>query len=199
VTQTARDIECADVAAIVASAPVELLVGGKWTGATGSNRFDVADPSNGRTIASVADGAVTDGIRAIDAAEASATMWRQTASRRRSDILMRCHQLMLDRAEWLAQLISLENGKALPDARGEVTYAAEFFRWYAEEGVRTLGDIGYAPGGANRILVQYQPIGIAILVTPWNFPAAMATRKIAPPQAPGRSCGSPWQRGNSRA
>ncbi|PBB31209.1 NAD-dependent succinate-semialdehyde dehydrogenase [Mesorhizobium sp. WSM3879] len=190
VSQTARDIEsfCADAAAIIASAPVDLLVGGKWTSATGGNRFDVADPSNGLTIASVADGAVADAIRAIDAAEASATMWRQTPSRRRSDMLMRCHRLMLDRAEWLAQLISLENGKALPDARAEVTYAAEFFRWYAEEGVRTLGDIGHAPGGANRIVVQYQPIGIAVLVTPWNFPAAMATRKIAPALAAGCTC-----------
>jgi succinate-semialdehyde dehydrogenase/glutarate-semialdehyde dehydrogenase len=95
---------------------------------------------------------------------------------------------MLERAEWLAELISRENGKALPDARGEVAYAAEFFRWYAEEGVRLNGEISIAPSGNNRIIVQYQPVGIAVLVTPWNFPAAMATRKIGPALAAGCTC-----------
>src|SRR5699024_10303243 len=106
----------------------------------------------------------------------------------RSDLLRRCYDLMMEQHEDLAQLISLENGKALSDARGEVTYAAEFFRWFSEEAVRIRGDIGSAPSGNNQIIVQYQPIGISLLVTPWNFPAAMATRKIAPALAAGCTC-----------
>ncbi len=95
---------------------------------------------------------------------------------------------MVANSEWLAQLISLENGKALADAKSEVLYAAEFFRWYAEEAVRLEGEISVAPGGANRIVVMYQPIGVSLLITPWNFPAAMATRKIAPALAAGCTC-----------
>ncbi len=111
--------------------------------------------------------------------------WRETPPRKRSEILRRCFELMMERAETLATLISLENGKALRDARGEVAYAAEFFRWNAEEAVRISGEFGIAPSGANRIVVDYQPIGICVLITPWNFPAAMATRKIAPALAAG--------------
>ena len=95
---------------------------------------------------------------------------------------------MVERKDMLAELISLENGKALPDAMGEVVYAAEFFRWFAEEAVRLNGELTMAPAGANRILVEHQPIGVAVLVTPWNFPAAMATRKIAPALAAGCTC-----------
>ena len=103
----------------------------------------------------------------------------------RAEILRRCFELMTERSEELAQLISLENGKALADARGEVAYAAEFFRWFAEEAVRIIGELSPRPGGANRILVRHQPIGVCVLITPWNFPAAMATRKIAPALAAG--------------
>jgi succinate-semialdehyde dehydrogenase/glutarate-semialdehyde dehydrogenase len=95
---------------------------------------------------------------------------------------------MIRDTERLARLISLENGKVLADARGEVVYAAEFFRWFAEEAVRVNGDLSVAPSGSNRILVQYQPIGVSLLITPWNFPAAMATRKIAPALAAGCTC-----------
>src|SRR5919107_1320469 len=98
---------------------------------------------------------------------------------------MRAFHLMQERSEELALLISLENGKSLADARGEVAYAAEFFRWYAEEGVRLRGQVGLAPSGANRIVVTHQPVGVSVLITPWNFPAAMATRKIAPALAAG--------------
>ncbi len=104
------------------------------------------------------------------------------------EILRRCFELMIERKEMLAELISLENGKALGDALGEVVYAAEFFRWFSEEAVRLNGELAVAPGGANRILVEHQPIGVAVLVTPWNFPAAMATRKIAPALAAGCTC-----------
>ena len=109
----------------------------------------------------------------------------ETPPRKRSEILRRCFELMIQRSETLAALISIENGKALRDARGEVAYAAEFFRWNAEEAVRITGEFGLAPSGANRIIVDYQPIGVCVLITPWNFPAAMATRKIAPALAAG--------------
>jgi len=135
--------------------------------------------------AAVADGSVDDAIAAVDAAAAAGPAWAATAPRERSEILRRAFELMTDRAGELAKLISLENGKALVDARGEVTYAAEFFRWYAEEAVRADGTVATAPSGANRILVVRQPVGVCVLVTPWNFPAAMATRKIGPALAAG--------------
>ncbi|MFJ2832839.1 NAD-dependent succinate-semialdehyde dehydrogenase [Streptomyces sp. NPDC087263] len=165
--------------------PTELYIGGKWTAASEGGRFDVRDPSTGRTFATVADGTVADAIAAVDAAERAAAGWAATAPRERAEILRRCWELMTARAEELARLVTLENGKALPDARGEVAYAAEFFRWYAEEAVRTYGTVLTAPSGTNRILVVQQPVGIAVLVTPWNFPAAMATRKIGPALAAG--------------
>ncbi len=162
-----------------------LHIGGKWVEARGGRRIPVVDPSTEAVIAAVPDATIEDAAGAVEAAAAAAEGWRQTAPRRRSEILRRCYELMIERAETLATLISLENGKALRDARGEVAYAAEFFRWNAEEAVRIVGELGIAPAGANRILVEYQPIGICVLVTPWNFPAAMATRKIAPALAAG--------------
>jgi len=166
----------------------DLFIGGRWRPASSGERIDVYDPSTEEVITSVANASVEDGIAAVDAAAAAAAGWAATAPRKRADILMRAYALMTERAEWLAELISRENGKALPDARGEVAYAAEFFRWYAEEGVRLNGEISMAPSGNNRIIVQYQPVGIAVLVTPWNFPAAMATRKIGPALAAGCTC-----------
>jgi succinate-semialdehyde dehydrogenase / glutarate-semialdehyde dehydrogenase len=121
----------------------------------------------------------------VDAAAAAGPSWAATAPRARSEILRTAFELMTARSEELAKLISLENGKALVDARGEVAYAAEFFRWYAEEAVRAGGTVATAPSGANRILVVRQPVGVCVLVTPWNFPAAMATRKIGPALAAG--------------
>ncbi|MBO0821391.1 MAG: NAD-dependent succinate-semialdehyde dehydrogenase, partial [Nocardiopsaceae bacterium] len=122
---------------------------------------------------------------AVAAAHAALPAWAATAPRRRGEILRRAFELMTERAEGLARLMSAENGKSLRDARGEVAYAAEFFRWYAEEAVRIEGTVLRAPSGANRILTVHQPIGVALLVTPWNFPAAMATRKIGPALAAG--------------
>jgi succinate-semialdehyde dehydrogenase/glutarate-semialdehyde dehydrogenase len=168
--------------------PTGHLVGGCWIPGTGSARIDVRDPSSGTILTSVADATVADGLAAIDAAQAAAAGWAATPPRERAVILQRCYQTMVDQVDWLARLISLENGKALSDARSEVLYAAEFFRWYAEEAVRINGEIAMAPAGGNRILVQYQPIGVALLITPWNFPAAMATRKIAPALAAGCTC-----------
>jgi succinate-semialdehyde dehydrogenase / glutarate-semialdehyde dehydrogenase len=165
--------------------PLDLLVGGKTVPASDGCRFDIVDPATGEVITTVADGTVEDAISAVDAADAAAADWATTAPRARAEILRRAFELMTARADELAHLISLENGKALVDARGEVAYAAEFFRWYAEEAVRAAGELTTAPSGANRIMVVHQPVGIAVLVTPWNFPAAMATRKIGPALAAG--------------
>ena len=165
--------------------PLDLCIGGKQVPASDGSRFDVLDPATGGVIASVADGSVADAIAAVDAAASAADAWAATSPRERSEVLRRAFELMTERADELAHLISLENGKALTDARGEVAYAAEFFRWYAEEAVRAAGSVMTAPSGANKIVVLQQPVGVCVLVTPWNFPAAMATRKIAPALAAG--------------
>ena len=168
--------------------PTDLLIGGRWREASAKGRLDVMDPSTGERITAVANCGLAEAIAAVDAAEQAFETWAGTAPRKRSDILRACFDKLLENREWLAELISLENGKALADARSEVAYAAEFFRWYAEEAVRVSGEIQTAPSGANRIVVQYEPIGISLLITPWNFPAAMATRKIAPALAAGCTC-----------
>jgi succinate-semialdehyde dehydrogenase/glutarate-semialdehyde dehydrogenase len=165
-----------------------LLIGGVWRPGARINRIPVSNPSTGENFSDVADASAADAITAIDAAAAAAAGWAATPPRQRSEILRKCFELMIRDSEKLARLISLENGKALKDARGEVAYAAEFFRWFAEEAVRINGDLSIAPSGANRIIVQYQPIGVSLLITPWNFPAAMATRKIAPALAAGCTC-----------
>jgi len=165
--------------------PTQLLIGGEWVDASEGRTFEVDDPSTGDVIATVADASVEDGLAAVGAAEAALPGWAATPPRQRSEILRRTFELMTERTDALARLIVRENGKALSDARGEVTYAAEFFRWFAEEAVRAGGDLHTAPAGTNRILVLRQPIGVSVLVTPWNFPAAMATRKIGPALAAG--------------
>ncbi len=162
-----------------------LFIDGKWLEGEAGRRIPVVDPSTETLLAHVADAGLGDAAAAVDAAARAAPGWAATAPRKRSEILRRCFELMTERADVLARLISLENGKALRDARGEVAYAAEFFRWNAEEAVRIVGDFGMAPAGMNHIIVDYQPIGICVLITPWNFPAAMATRKIAPALAAG--------------
>jgi succinate-semialdehyde dehydrogenase/glutarate-semialdehyde dehydrogenase len=162
-----------------------LYIDGQWRQAANGRLIEVVDPSTERVIAEVPDAAMADVEAAVEAAARAAAGWSETPPRKRSEILRRCFELMIQRSETLAALISIENGKALRDARGEVAYAAEFFRWNAEEAVRITGEFGLAPSGANRIIVDYQPIGVCVLITPWNFPAAMATRKIAPALAAG--------------
>jgi succinate-semialdehyde dehydrogenase/glutarate-semialdehyde dehydrogenase len=171
--------------ALVSDLLTELYIGGEAVPAGDGGRFDVLDPATGDVVASVADGTVDDAIAAVDAADKAAAAWAATPPRARAEILRKAFELMTAQGEDLARLISLENGKALADARGEVAYAAEFFRWYAEEAVRDIGSVTTAPSGANRILVVHQPVGVCVLVTPWNFPAAMATRKIGPALAAG--------------
>lgn len=165
--------------------PRQLLIAGSWQDASGGGIVDVINPSDASVITGIADADVEDGLAAVDAAAAAFPEWAATPPRRRAEILRRCFELMTERSEQIAYLISLENGKALGDARGEVAYAAEFFRWYAEEAVRIIGEVSVSPSGSNRILVQHQPIGVCVLITPWNFPAAMATRKLAPALAAG--------------
>ena len=165
--------------------PQGLYLGGQWRAARGGRQIEVTDPATEAVIATVPDATLEDAAAAVEAAALAAPGWRATPPRQRSEILRRCFTLMTERAESLAMLIALENGKALRDARAEVAYAAEFFRWNAEEAVRITGEFGTAPSGANRIIVDYAPIGICVLITPWNFPAAMATRKIAPALAAG--------------
>jgi len=159
-----------------------LYIGGRWIAGGG---IPVIDPSTGQPLAEVPDADLSMAAAAVDAAAAAAKGWRETPSRQRSEILRRWFTLFTERAEEFARLIALENGKALPDARGEVAYAAEFFRWYAEEAVRVPGEYRATPSGSHKILVDHEPIGIAVLITPWNFPAAMATRKIGPALAAG--------------
>jgi succinate-semialdehyde dehydrogenase/glutarate-semialdehyde dehydrogenase len=161
-----------------------LFIGGAWkSGSTGT--FEVDDPATGNPIAAVANGGATDAVDAVDAAAAAFPAWRALAARERSEILRRCYELMVHDADMLTDLIAAENGKPLADARSEVLYAAEFFRWFAEEAVRTDGSYGSSPSGGTRTVVTHRPVGVAALVTPWNFPAAMATRKIAPALAAG--------------
>jgi succinate-semialdehyde dehydrogenase/glutarate-semialdehyde dehydrogenase len=181
-TTTATRSEISD---LVSGVPNGLLIGGDWTAASDGGSFPVLDPSSGETLAAVSSATPADAVSAVDAAEAALPGWRATAPRQRAEILRRAWQLMTERQEELARLIVLENGKALPDARSEVAYAAEFFRWFAEEAVRVDGSLQHAPSGTNRILVSREPIGVSLLITPWNFPAAMATRKIGPALAAG--------------
>ena len=166
----------------------ELFIGGDWRTSSDGSTFDVFDPADGSVLATVPNGTVEDAIACVDAAAGAAPEWAATAPRARGEILRRAFEMMVERADEIATLIVRENGKPLADARSETVYAAEFFRWYSEEAVRILGSISTAPSGANRIMVIHQPVGISVLVTPWNFPAAMATRKIGPALAAGCTC-----------
>lgn len=160
-----------------------LRIGGEWT--EGDGELDVIDPATEQVLAAVSTAGVEEARQAVDAAAEAAPGWAATAPRTRSDILRRAYDLMLEREEQLAELIILENGKAYGDAIGEVRYGAEFFRWFSEEAVRIMGEIRTAPRGDKRIVVLPEPVGISLMVTPWNFPSAMATRKIAPALAAG--------------
>jgi succinate-semialdehyde dehydrogenase / glutarate-semialdehyde dehydrogenase len=174
----------ADLAAITGiEVPTGLFIGGEWT--TNGRTLPVTDPATEETLVEIADGTEQDALAAVAAAHEALPGWAATPPRERAECLRRAWALMIERSEAIARLMVLENGKALRDARGEVTYAAEFFRWFAEEAVRIDGSVTRAPSGANRILVVRQPVGVSVLVTPWNFPAAMATRKIAPALAAG--------------
>jgi succinate-semialdehyde dehydrogenase / glutarate-semialdehyde dehydrogenase len=163
----------------------DLYIGGKWRGSSDDSRFEVLNPADESVITEVANGTEQDGLSAVEAAYSAGKEWASTPPRERGEILRRTFELMVERSDDIATLMVNENGKPLADARSETTYAAEFFRWFSEEAVRNTGTLGTAPSGANRMLVMHQPVGVSVLVTPWNFPAAMATRKIAPALAAG--------------
>jgi succinate-semialdehyde dehydrogenase/glutarate-semialdehyde dehydrogenase len=169
----------------LALAPNQLLVDGKWRSAKSGRRFAVQDPATGEVVAEVADAGPEDGLDALAAASGAQAGWASTAPRRRSDILRTAYELMTARSEDLALLMTIEMGKPLAESRAEVAYAAEFFRWFSEQAVRVAGDYRVAPGGAHRLLLMRQPVGPCLLITPWNFPAAMAARKLAPALAAG--------------
>jgi succinate-semialdehyde dehydrogenase/glutarate-semialdehyde dehydrogenase len=164
-----------------------LYIGGDWLPASDGAEIDVLDPSTGERIAGVASGSAADATAAVDAAADAGPGWAATAPRERAEVLRRAYEMMVERSDEIAELIVREMGKALPEARAEAVYAAEFFRWYSGEATRNHGSLLKAPGGDKEILAIHQPVGVSLLITPWNFPAAMATRKIGPALAAGCS------------
>ena len=167
------------------SVPTGLLIGGQWRDASDGGTFDVHDPATGEVLVTLASATSEDALAALDAAHAAQVSWARTAPRQRAEILRRGFDLITARAEDFALLMTLEMGKPLPEARGEVTYGAEFLRWFSEEAVRDYGRYLTAPEGKSKVLVQHKPVGPCLLITPWNFPLAMATRKVAPAVAAG--------------
>jgi succinate-semialdehyde dehydrogenase / glutarate-semialdehyde dehydrogenase len=170
---------------LLARVPTGLFIDGKWRDSSDGRTLQVEDPSTGETLASVADATVADGAAALDAAVAAQHDWAATAPRERGEILRKAFEAITARAEEFALLMTLEMGKPLAEARGEVTYGAEFFRWFSEEAVRISGRWSTAPNGATRLVTMKQPVGPTLMITPWNFPLAMGTRKIGPALAAG--------------
>ncbi|WP_300265545.1 NAD-dependent succinate-semialdehyde dehydrogenase [Microbacterium sp.] len=165
--------------------PTQLLLGDGWTDAAGGARFAVTDPATGAVLAEVADAQPEDGERALAAADAAQASWAATPPRERGEILRRAFELVTARAEEFALLMTLEMGKPLAESRGEVAYGAEFLRWFSEEAPRISGRFATAPDGKSRLVVLKAPVGPSLFITPWNFPLAMATRKVAPAIAAG--------------
>jgi succinate-semialdehyde dehydrogenase/glutarate-semialdehyde dehydrogenase len=163
----------------------DIYIDGRWQGGEARRRFIVFDPSDGSTITTFATASEDDCDRAVTAAQNALPRWSATAPRERSEILRHAFEILTAEADVLAEVIVRENGKSLADAQAEARYATEFFRWFAEEAVRVAGDYRLSPSGDKQIVVAYEPIGVSLLITPWNFPAAMATRKLAPALAAG--------------
>ncbi|MDH6235871.1 NAD-dependent succinate-semialdehyde dehydrogenase [Cryobacterium sp. CG_9.6] len=172
-------------AELLARVPTQLFIGGEWRAASAGRTLDVVDPATGLVIRTIADASVADGAAALDAAVAAQAGWAATAPRVRGEILRRAFDLLQERKEDFALLMTMEMGKPLAEARGEVAYGGEFLRWFSEEAVRISGRYGANPEGTGRMIVSQQPVGPCFLITPWNFPLAMATRKIAPALAAG--------------
>ncbi|GAA1596048.1 NAD-dependent succinate-semialdehyde dehydrogenase [Kribbella sancticallisti] len=170
---------------VVEACPSELFIAGKWQAAEGGKTLAVEDPATGTALCEVADASPADGKAALDAAVAAQAEWAATAPRERGEILRRTYELMTERADELALLMTLEMGKPVAESKAEIAYASEFFRWFAEEAVRIDGGYQVAPNGKGRFLVMRQPVGPCLLITPWNFPAAMGARKIGPAVAAG--------------
>jgi succinate-semialdehyde dehydrogenase / glutarate-semialdehyde dehydrogenase len=171
--------------AVVGAVNPRLFIGGQWRDAAGGGRFPVEDPATGETLSEVADATAEDGVAALDAAVAAQAGWAAHPPRERGEILRRAFEAISARADELALLMTLEMGKPLAESKAEIAYAAEFFRWFAEEAVRIDGRYAVAPNGKGRLLTMKQPVGPCVLITPWNFPMAMGTRKIGPAVAAG--------------
>lgn len=172
-------------ASVLDKVEARLFIGGQWVEAEGGKTLAVADPATGETIKEIADASVADGKKALDAAVAAQDAWAATAPRERGELLRRAFDLLQERKEKFALLMTLEMGKPLAEARGEVAYGGEFLRWFSEEAVRISGRYGLNPEGTGRMIVSQRPVGPSFFITPWNFPLAMATRKIAPALAAG--------------
>jgi succinate-semialdehyde dehydrogenase/glutarate-semialdehyde dehydrogenase len=172
-------------AELLAKVPHQLFIGGSWVDSTSGRSIAVADPATGKTIKTIADASVEDAKRAMDVAAATQGSWAATAPRVRGEILRYAFELLQERADEFALLMTMEMGKPLAESRGEVTYGGEFLRWFSEEAVRISGRYGVNPEGTGRMIVIQLPVGPSYLITPWNFPLAMATRKIAPAIAAG--------------
>jgi succinate-semialdehyde dehydrogenase / glutarate-semialdehyde dehydrogenase len=170
---------------VVDAVDPRLYVGGQWRDASGGRTLPVEDPATGETLTEVADATVEDAVAALDAAVAAGPDWARTPPRERGELLRRAYEVIADRSDDLALLMTLEMGKPLAESKAEITYAAEFFRWFSEEAVRIDGRYSVAPNGAGRLITMKQPVGPCLLITPWNFPMAMGTRKIGPAVAAG--------------
>jgi succinate-semialdehyde dehydrogenase/glutarate-semialdehyde dehydrogenase len=173
------------VSDVIQAVKKSLYIGGEWVDAEGGKTLAVSNPADGAELCSVADGSPADGNRALDAAAAAQREWARTEPRVRGELLRKAYELLIERADDFAMLMTLEMGKPLAEARGEVVYAAEFFRWFSEEAVRVHGRYAAAPLGNTRLVTMKQPVGPCLMITPWNFPLAMGTRKIGPAIAAG--------------
>jgi succinate-semialdehyde dehydrogenase/glutarate-semialdehyde dehydrogenase len=180
-----QSVTAADERRVVDAAPTQLFIAGEWRAPSSGQAIDVTDPSTEQTLAAVADASADDAIAALDAACGVQAEWAATPPRERGEMLRRAYEAMIDRQDDLALLMTLEMGKPLAESRAEVTYAAEFFRWFSEEAVRIAGRWSVSPDGSGRIVTMKQPVGPCLLITPWNFPLAMGTRKIGPAIAAG--------------
>src|SRR5579862_7905257 len=170
---------------VLSNAPKELFIAGRWRPSSSGARLAVEDPATGEPLCEIADATAEDALAALTAADDAQAEWARTAPRERSDILRRAFELIVARTDELAMLMSLEMGKALAEARAEVAYANDFLRWFSEEAVRIRGSYTVSPNGRSRLLTMRQPVGPCLLITPWNFPLAMGTRKIGPAIAAG--------------
>src|SRR5690349_14175680 len=171
--------------AAVEAAPNKLFIGGEWRDAGGGDTLAVEDPSTGETLAEVADATADDAVAALDAAVAVQDEWAAHPPRERGEILRRSFEALTARADDLALVMTLEMGKPLAESKAEIAYASEFLRWFSEEAVRIEGRFATAPNGVGRLITMKQPVGPCYAITPWNFPAAMGTRKIGPAIAAG--------------
>src|SRR5918992_395026 len=171
--------------ALIEGVNKQLFIGGEWRDAKEGGTLSVEDPATGESLCEVADGQPEDALAALEAADKAQADWARTAPRQRGEILRSAFEMITERIDDLALLMTLEMGKPVADSKAEITYASEFFRWYSEQAVRIGGTYSISPDGAQRIMTMKQPVGPCLMITPWNFPMAMGTRKVGPAIAAG--------------